>query len=152
MAFACFHAATDQLASVPFSKNSQLVEVGHKSVAQLLARHLAVKISLSMCLTNLHLPLEQPAHLDCHLPKQVHHQLNALAIHGQAMHAGNYLWCSDSIACLAVSGESAAEPGAFLTGANSESRATSMSATRWAIGKVSKMNSSSFTPCNATQD
>lgn len=46
------------------------------------------------------------------------------------MHAGPDLWCSDSIACLAVSGESEAEPGAFLTGANSEPRATSMSDTR----------------------
>jgi hypothetical protein len=46
-----------------------------------------------------------------------------------------------------VSGESAAAPGAFLTGANSSSRLTSSSATRSAQGNVSKMNSSSFMPC-----
>ena len=51
------------------------------------------------------------------------------------------------MACLAVSGESDAEPGAFLTGANSSCRCTSSSATRLARGKVSKMNSSSLTPC-----
>lgn len=47
----------------------------------------------------------------------------------------------------AVSGESAAEPGEFLTGANSSSRRTSSSATRSAHGKVSKMKSSSLMPC-----
>lgn len=41
-----------------------------------------------------------------------------------------HLWCKDMMACLAVSGESEADPGAFLTGANSEARATSISETR----------------------
>ena len=51
------------------------------------------------------------------------------------------------MACLAVSGESEEDPGAFLTGANCEALGTSISDTCCAIGNVSKMNSSSFTPC-----
>ena len=66
--------------------------------------------------------------------------------HEQFYHA--YLVCSLRMACLAVSGESDMEPGAFLTGANSSWRCTSSSATRSARGKVSKMNSSSLMPCN----
>ena len=65
--------------------------------------------------------------------------------HEQGYHA--YLVCSLRMACLAVSGESALEPGAFLTGANSSWRCTSSSATRSARGKVSKMKSSSLMPC-----
>ncbi len=52
------------------------------------------------------------------------------------------------MALRAVSGESFAEPGAFLTGANSSSRFTSSSATLSAQGNVSKMNSSSLMPYN----
>ena len=57
-----------------------------------------------------------------------------------------YLVCSLSMACLAVSGESDLDPGAFLTGANSSCRCTSSSATRSASGNVSKMKSSSLMP------
>ena len=64
---------------------------------------------------------------------------------------GSYLVCSFRMACLAVSGESDAEPGAFFTGANSSCRCTSSSATRSARGNVSKMNSSSFMPCICTK-
>ena len=60
---------------------------------------------------------------------------------------GSHLVWSLRMACLAVSGESDTEPGAFLTGANSSCRCTSSSATRLARGKVSKMNSSSLMPC-----
>lgn len=56
------------------------------------------------------------------------------------------------MASRAVSGESGRPcPGAFFTGANSSSRRTSNSAVEEASGKVSKMKSSSLTPCGAGQ-
>ena len=59
-----------------------------------------------------------------------------------------HLACSCSNASRAVSGESVAEPGALLTGANSSSLRTSSSAGRCAQGNVSKMNCSSLIPCS----
>ena len=71
--------------------------------------------------------------------------------HGSAQLSLAYLVWSCSSASRAVSGESVAEPGAFLTGANSSSRRTSSSAGRSAQGKVSKMNCSSLIPCTHLQ-
>ena len=60
---------------------------------------------------------------------------------------GTHFLCRVMIACLAVSGESEGDPWAFFTGANSESLGTSMRDSCLAIGRVSKMNNSSFIPC-----
>lgn len=57
-----------------------------------------------------------------------------------------YLLCNNMSARRAVSGESAAAPGAFLTGANSSSRNTSNRTAFLAIGNVSKIKSSSLIP------
>lgn len=68
---------------------------------------------------------------------------------GPSLHAlanRTHLWCRDMMACLAVSGESEAEPGAFLTGANSDFLGTSIRDTFSARGMVSNIKSSSLIP------
>ncbi len=62
-----------------------------------------------------------------------------------------HLLCRARTARQAVSGESVAEPGAFLTGENSSSRTTSTSVTFSAMGMVSNINSSSFNPCRVSR-
>jgi len=78
--------------------------------------------------------------------KAGHARMSRRLLHA-GMRARAHRVCSASVAARAVSGESAAAPGAFLTGANSSSRRTSSSAQRSASGKLSKMNSSSLMPC-----